>query len=146
MRRNIAHAITIVALGVATGCATGTVLTAKGMRVEYVSQVDMPVGCSLVADVPIGIAPDGARAHSTEELQTLMRNKAGEQGGTHVVLDFSEQRGDASDPYFVGRGRSYRCPPPEPEHRHTSAPAAHPPAEGDGAGTTEEPAEEPPPI
>jgi hypothetical protein len=119
------------------GCTTGTALTAEGLRVEHVTQADLPGGCNFIADVPIGIAPDGSRPRTEDELSILLRNKAGEQGGDHVVTDFSEQRGTADEPRFVGRGRSYRCPPPPPEPREPETAGGEEEAE-EGAGEGED--------
>ncbi len=92
------------------GCVTGIGLTNRGSHVQNVSQADAPLGCELMGDVAIGIPPDAGRPRTEEQLVTLMRNKAGEVGGTHVVVDFSEQRtGAGGEPYYVGRGRAYAC-------------------------------------
>ena len=92
------------------GCSTSLQLTAEGERVRHVSRADMPTSCNLLGDVAIGIPPDAARPRTEEELSILLRNKAGREGGNHVVTDMSERREDSNGaPYFRGRGIAYAC-------------------------------------
>ena len=137
----------------ATGCATGVILTDEGERVVHTTQADMPGGCTVLGDVPVGVAADASHASTEDELVILMRNKAGESGATHVIIDTQEQRNTAegAEPSWVGRGRAYNCPrevaraPAEPrivEEEPTSggeSPEGTPAAEGAPAeGATEE--------
>ncbi|MCB9594389.1 MAG: hypothetical protein H6719_16780 [Sandaracinaceae bacterium] len=115
----------IVALAASAGCSTGIQLTDEGGRVQHITRADMPSGCNLLGDVAIGIPPDAARPRTEDELVTLMRNKAGQIGGTHLLVDNREQREDSSgNPYYRGRGVAYACP-------HTEAAVS---AEGGGGG------------
>lgn len=103
------HAAVLAAL-IATGCSTTIMLTEPGSHVQNVSQADAPFGCELLGDVAIGIPPDAGRPRTEDQLVILMRNKAGEIGATHVVVDMHEQRtGNGGEIYFVGRGRAYAC-------------------------------------
>jgi hypothetical protein len=103
------------------GCSTSIALTDAGTRVQHIARTEIPPGCRLLGDVAIGIPPDAATPRSEEELSILMRNKAAEQGGTHVVTETSESQTDESgQPYYRGRGTAYSCgsggtaPPEEP--------------------------------
>lgn len=119
-------------------CSSAIVLTDEGQTVRRVTDAEKPGGCSLLGDVAIGVPPDAARPRTEDELVMLMRNKAGEADGTHLVVDSTEQRDAQTErPYWIGRGRAYRCPeettPPE-----TPAPAAteggeEPAGEAEGA-------------
>lgn len=107
--------ILLVTLLLAFGCATGITLTGEGRRVQRVQVADMPTGCNLLGDVAIGIPPDAARARTEEELIVLMRNKAGENGATHLIVESTDHRtGRGGEPYYSGRGTAYACPN-EPE-------------------------------
>lgn len=101
----------ILAALVATGCGGGIALTERGTAVQQITRADMPDGCRLVADVAIGIPPDAGRPRTEEQLVTLMRNKAGELGGSHVLVEFREQRGQGAEAHYVGSGTAYRCDP-----------------------------------
>ena len=120
----------IVALVVATGCTTGIALTDRGAHVTRVAAADVPAGCRLVGDVAVGTPPDAGRPRTEEQLEMLMRNKAGESGATHVLIEQSELRGE----HWVGRGIAYACP--EPAAREVSAGGE------DEASTGDEEAEE----
>lgn len=99
---------------VLTACATGVALTDGGHTVTRVTDADKPDGCRLIGDVAIGIPPDAAQPRTEDELVMLMRNKTSDMGGTHVVVDMSEERNAGTErPNWVGRGRAYDCPPPE---------------------------------
>lgn len=100
---------TLGALALAGACATGIQLTERGARVTAIAQADMPGGCRLVGDVTIGMPPDAARPRTEEQLEVLMRNKAGEMGANRVVTEFSEQRTEAGATHYVGRGIAYAC-------------------------------------
>lgn len=101
----------LFALVLATGCATGIALTGDGEDVRHVQLADMPTGCNLLGDVAIGIPPDAARPRTEEDLVILMRNKAGEMGGNHLVVESTSQgTGQGGEPYFRGRGVAYACP------------------------------------
>ncbi len=103
--------IVIAALFAASGCSTAIALTDKGQLVHVANDADLPMGCNLIGDIPIGLQADAARPRTEDELVILMRNKTGEQGGTHVVVDSKEQRGQTEEGRrWVGRGRGYRCP------------------------------------
>jgi hypothetical protein len=57
-----------------------------------------------------------------------MRNKAGDAGGNHVVVDSKEPRGETEEGrHYVGRARAYNCPA-------TEARPAAPPEEDDTSG------------
>lgn len=116
----------------ATGCSTSIALTDKGQGVSRVTDAEKPGGCRLIGDVSIGVPPDAARPPTEDDLVTLMRNKAGTMGGTHVVVDSRDQRNPESETgsYWVGHGRAYACPQEE----------AATPAE-EGTGLPEEPQE-----
>ena len=90
-------------------CAPGVGLSPAGSRVAHVERQDLPYGCRVVADVPVGVAPDASRAGDEEQFVLLLRNKSGHLGATHVVTDHSERRGTGSQTRWVGRGRAYRC-------------------------------------
>lgn len=131
--------LTILAVVVATGCTTGIALTDRGSHVTTVSSVDLPPGCRLLSDVAIGIPPDAARPRTEEQLVMLMRNKAGEIGGTHVLIEQSEARGEA----WVGRGRAYACPETEPPTvSAASAGGEDEASEDEASGEDEETADE----
>ncbi len=133
-----ARTLAALAALLVTGCATGITLTERGSHVQNVSQADAPFGCELLGDVGIGIPPDAARPRTEDQLLTLMRNKAGEIGATHVVMDSSERRtGAGGEIYFVGRGRAYACR----EQHDEAAPVVRTPPEESGG---DEPAEEAP--
>ncbi|MBO6938470.1 MAG: hypothetical protein JJ863_26110 [Deltaproteobacteria bacterium] len=112
MRRTIPLA---VALGLAAACTTGIQLTDKGERTRELSMTDLPGGCRLIGDVTIGLPPDAGRPPTREDLIKLMRNRAGQNGGNVVVVDFVEERNadDEDARHFVGRARSYLCPEEE---------------------------------
>lgn len=116
----------------AAGCSTSIVLTDKGQGVSHVTDAEKPGGCRLIGDVSIGVPPDAARPPTEDDLVTLMRNKAGTMGGSHLVVDARDQRNPESETgsYWVGRGRAYACPQEE----------AATPAE-EGTGLPEEPPE-----
>ena len=112
----------------ASGCSTGITLTSAGERVRHIQAADTPIGCNLLGDVAIGIPPDAARPRTEEAMITLMRNKAGEQGATHVVVESSESRrteGEA-EAHWVGRGIAYAC--------DEDAPSSRAPVEDRGSG------------
>lgn len=121
----------LIGLALASGCSTGITLTSAGAGVEHIQAADTPVGCNLLGDVAIGIPPDAARPRTEETMITLMRNKAGEQGATHVVVESSESRrteGEA-EAHWVGRGIAYAC--------DEDAPSSRAPVEDRGAGGEE---------
>ncbi len=91
------------------GCTSSISLTANGRGVNEVPQPDLPATCRLIGDVPVGISPDAATPPSRDDLVVLMRNKAGELGGDHVVIDFAEERGEEPRIRWAGRGRAYNC-------------------------------------
>lgn len=123
--------LVLAVAAIAIGCATGITLTDRGTRVTALSQADMPGGCRLVGDVTIGMPPDAARPRTEEQLQILMRNKAGEMGANHVVTEFSEQRTEAGAVHYVGRGIAYACDA-------STAPETTPEGDTGGGETTEE--------
>jgi hypothetical protein len=102
-------------------CSTAIALTDRGTTVTEVGATGMPDGCSLIGDVSIGIPPDAGRPGTEAELVILMRNKAGQMGGTHVLVESRTHRDDGGgEGHWVGRGRAYRCdssaaPPPATE-------------------------------
>lgn len=109
MRRMIPLA---AALGLAAACTTGIQLTDKGERTRELSMTELPSGCRLIGDVTIGLPPDAGRPRTREDLNKLMRNRAGQNGGNVVVVDFAEERNpnDEDARHWVGRGRAYACP------------------------------------
>ena len=120
----------------ALGCSSAIALTDEGQGVRRVTDAEKPGGCRLLGDVSIGVPPDAARPRTEEELILLMRNKAGEADGTHVVVDTTEQRdADTERPYWIGRGRAYACP------EEQRAPAEEETAGGDNAAEGAEGAE-----
>jgi hypothetical protein len=120
----------VLALTMLLGCSTALVLTDRGARVQRVTQADVPPGCRVLGDVPIGVAPDASRPRTEDELVLLMRNKAGEGGASHIVVDSSERRSEeGAEPYYVGRARSYSCPAGRP-----AAPREQPTAGGEEGG------------
>lgn len=118
-----------LAIAIATGCTTGIALTDRGSQVTRAADADLPPGCRLLGDVAIGIPPDAARPRTEEQLEMLMRNKAGEVGATHVIVEHSEDRGE----HWVGRGRAYRCPETPPP----TVSAASAGGQDEGEGETE---------
>jgi hypothetical protein len=78
--------------------------------VQEVTAANVPPGCRLLGDVSIGIPPDAGRPRTEEQLVMLMRNKAAELGGTHVLVESREQRTEAGQQHYVGRGVTYVCP------------------------------------
>lgn len=106
-----ASIVLLLSLSLATACATGIALTGEGQAVQHVPRTDIPVGCNLLGDIAIGIPPDAARPRTEEQLVILMRNKAAEHGGTHVIIESkSEQTGASGRSYWSGRGIAYDCP------------------------------------
>lgn len=103
--------VTVLSLSLATACSTGISLTDGGGRVQHITQADVPVGCNLLGDVAIGIPPDAARPRTEDQLVILMRNKAAEIGGTHVIVESkSQEEGAGGEEYWRGRGVAYACP------------------------------------
>ena len=99
----------VLALG---ACSTAIVLTDRGTTVTDVGPTGMPDGCTLIGDVSIGIPPDAGRPGTEAELVILMRNKAGQLGGTHVLVESRHHEDDGrGDGHWTGRGRAYRCDP-----------------------------------
>jgi hypothetical protein len=90
-------------------CSTTLQLTERGTTVTALDGSDVPDGCTIVGDVAIGIPPDAGRPPTEEELVILMRNKTGQMGGTHLVIEMRDRREDAGSVHYVGRGRAYRC-------------------------------------
>ncbi len=123
--------VSIAAIVIAAGCTTGIALTDRGAEVTRIADADIAPGCRLLGDVAIGIPPDAGRPRTEEQLEMLMRNKAGEVGATHVVVEQSEDRGE----HWVGRGRAYRCPETPPPT--VSAATAGGEDEAAGAGDAE---------
>jgi len=112
--RDLSRTLVVSAPLLLLGCSTALQLTDEGRAVRLVSRADMPTGCNLLGDVAIGIPPDAARPHTEEDLQILLRNKAGELGGNHVVTEMSQRHEDSSgQPYYRGRGTAFACPEPE---------------------------------
>ncbi len=121
-------ALFVISALFASACSTAIVLTDRGEAVRKIEATDLPGGCRLVGDVSIGIPPDAARPRTEEELAFLMRNKAGERGATHVIVESSERQRDvATGDYYLGRGLAYTCPE---SAREEPRPAQPPPAEG----------------
>ena len=107
-----AHNLLALCVLLVAGCSAQISLTDPGRLVRRVESMDVPVGCRIVGDVNIGTPPDAARPPTEEDLVTLMRNRAGENGGNVLVVETQDRRtGAADEVYYVGRGRSYRCPP-----------------------------------
>lgn len=101
-------------------CSTAIALTDRGTEVTEVGATGMPDGCTMLGDVSIGVPPDAGRPGTEAELVILMRNKAGQMGGTHVLVESRQRRDDGGGAsHWTGRGRSYRCEP----SRATPAPA-----------------------
>ncbi|NIS34161.1 MAG: DUF4156 domain-containing protein [Actinobacteria bacterium] len=125
-----------VALGLTAGCTTGIQLTDKGEQTRELSMADMPAGCRLIGDVTIGLPPDAGRPPTRDDLNKLMRNRAGQNGGNVVVVDFAEERNpnDEDARHWVGRGRAYACPEPEEESAGGAAPIEDDGATGDDTG------------
>jgi hypothetical protein len=120
------------ALVVTSGCSTAIALTDSGRLVHVATDADLPMGCNLIGDVPIGTQADAARAATEDDLVILMRNKAGDLGGNHVVVDSKEPRGETEEGrHWVGRGRAYNCPP-------TEAQPSAPPEEETSGGEVED--------
>ncbi|HJL19630.1 MAG TPA: hypothetical protein RMH99_28465 [Sandaracinaceae bacterium LLY-WYZ-13_1] len=137
-------AIPALALALA-GCATGITLTDEGEDVRHVQLADMPTGCNLLGDVAIGIPPDAARPRTEEQLHTLMRNKAGELGGTHVIVESTDERtGDTGEIYYAGRGVAYACPEAAMEAPEEETAGGEALAEEEGTAPAEETADEEP--
>lgn len=111
-----------------TACTTGITTTSEGAGVSRVSRAALPPNCQLVGDVAIGIAPDAARPRTEDDLVILMRNKAGDFGASHIVVESSNPRGSGAERYYAGRATAYRC-------RRADAPPAE---EGAGGEATEE--------
>jgi len=112
-------------------CSTAIALTDRGTAVSEVGPTGMPDGCSLIGDVSIGIPPDAGRPGTEAELLILMRNKAGQMGGTHVLVESRQHHDDPhGEGHWTGRGRAYRCDP----SRATPPPAE--PAASDQGSTT----------
>lgn len=111
-RSNSAALVALCALFAASGCTTAIALTEAGRGVSHIAGADTPGGCRLIGDVAIGVPPDAARPRTEGDLVILMRNKAAEIGASHVVLESSTRRTDASSiEYYMGRGIAYACPP-----------------------------------
>jgi hypothetical protein len=142
--------IPLAAVALLSGCATGITLTDAGEDVRHVQLADMPTGCNLLGDVAIGIPPDAARPRTEEDLVVLMRNKAGEMGGNHLIVESTDERtGQGGEPYYIGRGVAYACPeeamePQAPEEPEATAggEAVAPEAEAAEAEAGAEPAVE----
>jgi hypothetical protein len=114
----------VLVLVCASACSTAIALTDRGTAVTEVGTTGMPDGCSLVGDVSIGIPPDAARPSTEPELVILMRNKAGQMGGTHVLVESRVRRDDGGGrEHWVGRGRAYRCDPSLAPRPTTEPPA-----------------------
>lgn len=117
----IARLVVLFSVLALTACSTAIALTDRGTTVAEVGATGVPDGCSLLGDVSIGIPPDAGRPGTEAELVILMRNKAGQMGGTHVLVESRHRTddGNASE-HWTGRGRAYRCeasaspPPTEP--------------------------------
>lgn len=125
----LTRALSIVPMLALVACSTAISLTDRGTAVTEVGATGMPDGCSLIGDVSIGIPPDAARPATEEELVVLMRNKAGQMGGTHVLVESRQRHDDGhGEAHFTGRGRAYRC---DPSVAPTETPA---PAEGESGG------------
>jgi hypothetical protein len=124
----------------ALGCATTIQLTTNGNMVRNVSAGEMPTGCNLLGDVPIGIPPDAARPRTEEQLVILMRNRTAEMGGNRVVVDSAHQDGSGPESYWRGRGVAYACS--DEDLREPAAPPEEP-AIDDEAPAAEESAAEP---
>jgi len=93
-------------------CSTAIALTDRGTAVTEVGATGLPDGCTMLGDVSIGIPPDAGHPGTEEELVILMRNKAGQMGGTHVLVESRHRVEDsASSAHWTGRGRAYRCDP-----------------------------------
>lgn len=111
-RMRIARALVIVSVLALGACSTAIALTDRGTTVTEVGATGMPDGCSLIADVSIGLPPDAGRPGSEQELLILMRNKAGQMGGTHVLVESRQRHDDGhGEAHWTGRGRAYRCDP-----------------------------------
>jgi hypothetical protein len=115
--------LSVLALG---ACSTSIALTDRGTAVTQVGSTGMPDGCSLIGDVSIGLPPDAGRPGSEDELVILMRNKAGQLGGTHVLVESRQRHEDGGgEAHWSGRGRAYRCDPAL-AHPTPTEPAAAP--------------------
>lgn len=105
----VALIVSALALG---ACSTAIALTDRGTAVTEVGPSGMPDACTLIGDVSIGIPPDAGHPGTEAELVILMRNKAGQMGGTHVLVESRTHRDDGGgEGHWVGRGRAYRCDP-----------------------------------
>jgi hypothetical protein len=119
--------LSLVLVLVLDACSTAIALTDRGTTVAEVGATGVPDGCTMLGDVSIGIPPDAGHPGTEEELVILMRNKAGQMGGTHVLVESRHRVEDsASSSHWTGRGRAYRCDPSQ-----ATAPATPPPTEGD---------------
>lgn len=108
----IARLLMISSVVVLGACSTAIALTDHGTAVTEVGTTGMPDGCSLIGDVSIGLPPDAGRPGTEAELVILMRNKAGQMGGTHVLVESRQRRDDGGGSvHWTGRGRAYRCDP-----------------------------------
>ena len=111
-RMRIARVLVVLVVLALGACSTAIALTDRGTAVTEVGATGMPDGCSLIGDVSIGIPPDAARPGTEEELLILMRNKAGQLGGTHVLIESRQRHDDGhGEAHWTGRGRAYRCDP-----------------------------------
>ena len=121
--------VLVLGLVGASACSTAIALSDRGTTVTEVGTTGMPDGCSLIGDVSIGIPPDAGRPGTEAELVILMRNKAGQMGGTHVLVESRTRRDDGGGrEHWVGRGRAYRCDP-SLAHPQPAEPAAAPDTE-----------------
>lgn len=108
MRKSAAVLVVLIA---SAGCSSAIALTDEGQAVRRVTPAEKPGGCRLLGDVSVGVPPDAARPRTQDELILLLRNKAGESDATHMIVDSAEERNaDTERPYWVGRGRAYKCP------------------------------------
>ncbi len=113
-------------------CSTAIALTERGTTVAEVGATGMPDGCTMLGDVSIGIPPDAGHPGTEEELVILMRNKAGQMGGTHVLVESRHRQDDGHDSaHWIGRGRAYRCDPSQ-----AATPAPTEPAASGSSGTS----------
>lgn len=106
----MAIARVVVLAFVLSACSTAITLTDRGSVVTEVGASGMPDGCTLIGDVSIGIPPDAGRPGTEAELVILMRNKAGQLGGSHVLVESRHREDDGGGAgHWIGRGRAYWC-------------------------------------
>lgn len=120
----------ILAVLLLGACSTAISLTDRGTAVSEVGATGLPDACTMLGDVSIGIPPDAGHPGTEAELVILMRNKAGQMGGTHVLIESRHEEHDGPESsHWVGRGRAYRCDPSASPPPAEPAPTGETPAD-----------------